>query len=136
MTWTFTQRSGERLNDIHPELAKVVRLALSLSPVDFVVIEGRRSRGRQRALMAIGASLTQQSRHITGHAVDLAPWINSSIPWDDWLAFEQVGRTMKQAAGQPGSRAAGQLNIPLTWGGDWINFRDGPHFELPREAYP
>jgi peptidoglycan L-alanyl-D-glutamate endopeptidase CwlK len=128
MTWIFTQRSEERLNDIHPELTKIVRLALSLSPLDFVVIEGRRSRARQRALMAIGASRTQRSRHITGHAVDLGPWINGAIPWDDWKAFEQVARAMKQAAWQ--------LNIPLTWGGDWVNFRDGPHFELPREAYP
>ena len=128
MTWKFSQRSEERLTDIHPDLIKVTRLALSLSLVDFVVIEGRRSRARQRALMAIGASLTQRSRHITGHAVDLAPWIEKAVPWDDWSAFEQVASAMKQAAGE--------LGVPLQWGGDWESFRDGPHFELPREAYP
>ena len=26
--------------------------------------------------------------------------------------------------------------LPIIWGGDWRSFRDGPHFELPRGAYP
>jgi peptidoglycan L-alanyl-D-glutamate endopeptidase CwlK len=31
--------------------------------------------------------------------------------------------------------AAEQLDIPLEWGGDWISFQDGPHFQLPRKQY-
>jgi peptidoglycan L-alanyl-D-glutamate endopeptidase CwlK len=26
--------------------------------------------------------------------------------------------------------------VPIEWGGDWKKFRDGPHFQLPRKAYP
>ncbi|WP_016678642.1 M15 family metallopeptidase, partial [Yersinia pestis] len=33
-------------------------------------------------------------------------------------------------------QAAKAMELPLQWGGDWKNFRDGPHFELPRECYP
>jgi peptidoglycan L-alanyl-D-glutamate endopeptidase CwlK len=68
------------------------------------------------------------SRHLTGHAVDIVPWINRTIPWNDWQIFTLVAQAMKQAAQD--------LNIPLVWGGDWKTFRDGPHFELSREAYP
>ncbi|KHN49558.1 M15 family metallopeptidase [Aeromonas hydrophila] len=128
MTWSFSQRSERYLANIHPDLAKVVRLALQISAVDFVVIDGLRTLETQQALVAAGASQTMNSRHLTGHAVDIAPWINRSIPWKDWQAFALVAQAMKQAAQD--------LNIPLIWGGDWKTLKDGPHFELSREAYP
>jgi len=28
--------------------------------------------------------------------------------------------------------AAADLGVQIIWGGDWLTFRDGPHFELPR----
>lgn len=128
MTWTFSQRSECHLADIHPDLAKVVRLALQVSAVDFVVIDGLRTPETQQALVTAGASHTMNSRHLTGHAVDIAPWINRTIPWKDWQAFAMVAQAMKQAAQD--------LNIQLIWGGDWKTLKDGPHFELSREAYP
>lgn len=128
MTWIFSQRSERHLADIHPDLAKVVRLALQISPVDFVVIDGLRTPETQQALVTAGASQTMNSRHLTGHAVDIAPWINRTTPWNDWQAFALVAQAMKQAAQD--------LSIPLVWGGDWKTLKDGPHFELSRGAYP
>jgi peptidoglycan L-alanyl-D-glutamate endopeptidase CwlK len=128
MSWKLSQRSERALQDVHPDLQRVVRLALTLSPIDFAVIEGRRSLERQRALIDSGASRTLNSRHLTGHAVDLAPWVNRTIPWDNWSSFATLAKVMKQAAHQ--------YNVPLVWGGDWKTFKDGPHFELPREIYP
>lgn len=128
MTWTFSQRSERNLANIHPDLAKVVRLALQISSVDFIIIDGLRTLENQRALVASGASKTMNSRHLTGHAVDTAPWINRTIPWNNWQTFVLVAQAMKQAAQD--------LNIPLIWGGDWKNLKDGPHFELSRETYP
>lgn len=128
MTWLLSQRSEGHLSGIHPDLVNIVRRALALSSVDFTVIEGLRTPERQRQLVASGASRTMFSRHLTGHAVDIAPWINHSIPWDNWPSFERVAQAMKQASLE--------MSIPLVWGGDWTTFRDGPHFELPREAYP
>ncbi|WP_157774673.1 hypothetical protein [Aeromonas sp. CA23] len=52
MTWTFSQRSEHHLANIHPDLAKVVRLALQISSVDFVIIDGLRTLENQRALVA------------------------------------------------------------------------------------
>lgn len=124
MTWVLSQRSEHHLSRVHPDLANIVQRALAISSVDFIVIEGVRTLERQRQLVASGVSRTMASRHLSGHAVDIAPWINNTIPWDNWGAFEQVAKAMKQAALE--------VSIPLVWGGDWTSFRDGPHFELPR----
>ncbi|WP_145573137.1 M15 family metallopeptidase [Yersinia mollaretii] len=116
----FGQISEHNLRNVHPDLVLIVRRALTLSTVDFRVIEGIRTAERQRQLVRNGSSKTLNSRHLTGHAVDLAPLINNKIPWEDWGAFHQVAKAMKQAALE--------MELPLQWGGDWKSFKDGPHF--------
>jgi peptidoglycan L-alanyl-D-glutamate endopeptidase CwlK len=127
MSHTFSARSESRLAGVHPDLVRVVRKALTLSPVDFAVIEGLRTTERQAELLKAGASRTMNSRHITGHAVDLAPFIAGSIRWD-WPPFHQIAKAMKDAAAAEG--------VAIVWGGDWRTFKDGPHFELDRKVYP
>lgn len=123
----FGSISEKNLRGVHPDLVRVVRHALDISPVDIRVIEGLREMERQRQLVRNGSSQTLRSRHLTGHAVDLAPIINKSIPWQDWQLFELVSLAMK--------RAAEELSVPIIWGGDW-KMRDGPHYELCRDSYP
>lgn len=127
MTYQLSQRSEARLVGVHPDLVKVVRRALELSTVDFAVVEGLRTQARQKELVAAGASQTMNSRHITGHAVDLAPFIAGSIRWD-WPPFHDIAKAMKAAAAE--------LGVPIVWGGDWVSFKDGPHWELSRKVYP
>ncbi|MFB0824072.1 M15 family metallopeptidase [Chromobacterium violaceum] len=124
----FGKRSEELLVGVHTDLVMVARRAKAIASLDFIVIEGVRSIIRQKELVGQGASRTMNSRHLTGHAIDLAPWMDGAIPWESWSAFEEVGLAMK--------KAASELKIPIVWGGDWKNFRDGPHFELPRVYYP
>lgn len=62
-------------------MVRVVRAALALSEVDFCVIEGTRTIERQRELKRQGRSQILNSRHLTGHAFDLAPIKNNLIPW-------------------------------------------------------
>jgi peptidoglycan LD-endopeptidase CwlK len=123
----YSQRSLNNLRGIHPDLRRVIDRALQDSPLDFVVIEGLRTQDRQRQLVASGASRTMNSRHLTGHAVDLMP-IGPNGPAFDWPLYDQLGPAVKLAADK--------LGIALDWGGDWKSFRDGPHFELDRAAYP
>jgi peptidoglycan L-alanyl-D-glutamate endopeptidase CwlK len=127
MTYQLSQRSEARLIGVHPDLVKVVRRALELSTVDFAVVEGLRTQARQKELVAAGASQTMNSRHITGHAIDLAPFIAGSIRWD-WPPFHDIAKAMKAAAAE--------LGVPIVWGGDWVSFKDGPHWELSRKVYP
>lgn len=118
-------RSLANLRGVHPDLVAVVKRAIELTPIDFTVTEGLRTKERQAQLLKAGASKTMNSRHITGHAVDLAAWVDG-IRWD-WPLYAKIAIAMKTAASE--------LNVPIIWGGDW-KFKDGPHFELDRRKYP
>jgi peptidoglycan L-alanyl-D-glutamate endopeptidase CwlK len=143
MAFKLSKRSMDRLAGVHPDLVAVVHRAISRTEVDFAVLEGLRTEARQRQLVKAGASKTMNSRHLTGHAVDLGAWVGGTVRWD-WPLYLKIAE---------GVRAASvELNTPIRWGGTWgllsnINgpittevlhkrFPDGPHFELWREAYP
>lgn len=121
------KRSIERLQGVHPDLVRVVERAIDLTPVDFTVLEGLRSPERQQTLVASGASQTLNSRHITGHAVDLGAWVDDQVDWS-WPLYAKIANAMKAAAKE--------LGVAIVWGGDWRTFKDGPHFELDRKFYP
>ena len=127
MAYKLGLRSIANLWGVHPDLVRVVKRAISISTVDFTVIEGRRSVARQRELFAKGASKTMRSRHIHGFAVDIAPYVGGRVRWD-WPLFHPIAKAMKEAARLE--------NVPIVWGGDWKSFKDGPHWELPHAKYP
>lgn len=123
----LSQRSKDRLKGVHPDLVKVVEHAIEISTVDFAVLEGLRTPERQKVLKEAGASQTLNSRHITGHAVDLGAWVDGEVRWD-WPLYHQIAKAMNEAASE--------LGIKIVWGGSWARFKDGPHFELDRKEYP
>ena len=127
MSFRLSQKSLDRLSGVHPDLVAVVKRALEISEVDFAVFEGVRSKTRQAQLFKEKATKTMNSRHITGHAVDLWAWVDGEVRWD-WPLYHQIAKAMKAAATE--------LNIPIEWGGDWRTFKDGPHFQLPHKEYP
>jgi len=127
MSFALGNKSRVNLNGVHPDLVRVVELAIKKTPVDFTVTEGLRTIERQKQLVAAGASKTLSSRHITGHAVDLAALLNGKVEWS-WPLYSQIATAMKEAAEE--------LKIQIEWGGDWKTFKDGPHFQLSRSAYP
>jgi peptidoglycan L-alanyl-D-glutamate endopeptidase CwlK len=124
----YSQRSLTSLSGIHSDLRRVIDRALQDSPLDFAVIEGLRTKKRQEQLVASGASQTMNSRHLTGHAVDLLP-IDPATGRGEfaWPLYDQLGPAVKAAAKKEG--------VPIIWGGDWTSFKDGPHFELDRRVY-
>ena len=120
-------RSKQRLKGVHDDLVKVVERAIEITTVDFTVLEGLRDPERQKTLMESGASQTLNSRHITGHAVDLGAWVDNQVDWS-WPLYHKIAVAMKEAAKE--------LGVAIVWGGDWRTFKDGPHFELDRRKYP
>ena len=125
MSYKLGIRSAQSLSGVHPDLVAVVEAAIRITEVDFSVIEGIRALERQKQLLKEGKSTTLNSRHITGHAVDMVPY---PVHWEDLDRFEDMAEAMKVSAEE--------LGIPVVWGGDWKNFYDAPHFELDREEYP
>ena len=124
MGYVLGNKSRRRLYGVHPDLVLVVNKAIEITTQDFTVLEGLRTLERQQQLYNTGKSKTMNSRHLTGHAVDLAPW---PISWD-WEYFYPIADAMKAAADEVG--------VPIEWGGDWKSFPDGPHFQLPWKDYP
>jgi peptidoglycan L-alanyl-D-glutamate endopeptidase CwlK len=123
----FSARSEKNLVGVHSDLVRVMRRALEIAPVDFMVIEGLRTVERQKQLVAKGASQTMRSRHLTGHAVDIAPVVGGTIRWD-WPLYDRLAVAVKQAARE--------VSVQIEWGGDWRTFKDGPHWQLPWAQYP
>lgn len=145
-------RSIERLNGVKPDLVRVVQRAIEISSVDFTVLEGVRSKdqayinyGKGRSVSDLAAKGVPakyanpkaakvtwlkdplSSKHMTGDAVDLAPY---PIDWNDLKRFDKVADAM--------FKAAKELGVKIRWGADWNGngvFRekgesDSPHFEL------
>lgn len=127
MGFGLSARSQARMAGVHPRLVAVVREAITLTPVDFMVTEGLRTADRQAALVRAGASRTKRSRHLTGHAVDVAALVDGEVRWD-WPLYPRIAAAFKAAAAQQGTA--------IVWGGDWTTLRDGPHFELDRTVFP
>lgn len=127
MAFRLSERSLKRLAGVHPRLVALVKEAAALTPVDFMVTEGLRTAERQAALVRAGASRTRNSRHLTGHAVDVAALVEGQVRWD-WPLYPRIAAAFKAAAARQGT--------PIVWGGDWPRLRDGPHFELDRKAFP
>jgi peptidoglycan L-alanyl-D-glutamate endopeptidase CwlK len=147
------RRSLDRLRGVHPDLVRVVKRAIQLTTCDFTVLEGVRSHMRQAELVQAGASQTMNSRHITGHAVDLGALVNGEVRWD-WGLYYIIARAMQTAAEVEAVR--------ITWGGVWDRgltalgdpeaavaayvgrrkaqgkraFLDGPHYQLDWAEYP
>lgn len=127
MSFRLSKRSRDRMKGVHPALVGVIEAAILTTPVDFMITEGLRTRERQAALLKAGASRTLNSRHLTGHAVDVAALVDGKVRWD-WPLYPRIAQAIKAAA-----KARG---VAVVWGGDWPRQRDGPHFELDRRTYP
>ncbi len=127
MSFRLSARSRARMKGVHPALVEVIEAAIRTTPVDFMVTEGLRTAARQAALVKAGASRTLNSRHLTGHAVDIAAMVDGQVRWD-WPLYPRIAEAIKAAA-----KARG---VALVWGGDWSRLRDGPHFELDRRVFP
>ena len=134
MTFALGKQSLSRLRGVHPLLVGVVVRAIRITTADFTVYEGLRTMARQNELVAAGKSKTLNSRHLTGHAVDLPAYRHGVPVWDRVLA-QPIMNAMMQSARDCG--------VELRWGGDWDmdgdqgdeTFRDLVHFELPKGVY-
>lgn len=132
MTIMLSQKSLTKLEGAHPDLVRVIKRAALISHIDFTVLEVLRTVGRQKELVAKGASKTMKSRHLPGadgksRAVDIAPMDGGQISWA-WPMYHALAPIIKQAARDEG--------VPIEWGGDWRTFKDGPHWQLPWRNYP
>lgn len=130
----LTTRDRARLIGVHPDLVRVVELAAQRTFVRWAVFEGVRDIETQRLYFEKKRTLTMQSRHLTGHAVDLVLLDSKGrLTWEPADAYFKLAPDILEAAAR--------LGVRLRWGGNFRNARgqrwfDGAHFELMEEFYP
>lgn len=130
MSYSFSQKSLEKLNTCHPDLQKVMHEVIK--HVDCTIIYGIRTLEEQKQLVESGMSKTMNSKHLKqadgySHAIDVAPY---PIDWNNKERFIYFAGFVQGIAKS--------LGVDLRWGGDWDSdfdtkdhsFFDGPHFEL------
>lgn len=135
MSFELTPRDTQRLSGLHPDLIRVVRgAAARYRPSGrFIVVEGLRVIERQRELFTAGKSKTMKSRHLTGHAVDLAPLVD--LNGDGALELTWIRESFFPIVDAMRDSATAE-HVLLEWGGDWTTFVDMPHWQLPWSKYP
>lgn len=151
IAFKLSDRSRKILAEAHPDIIKVIELAIEITSVDFGVTCARRTEAEQKLLIGKGASWTMDSKHLKNpaEAVDLVAYIGSRVSWEFPL-YHEIAEAVREAAIE--------CEVPIRWGGAWnvrdirkwtgsmaqamdfyvderrksgakINF-DGPHFEL------
>ena len=70
--FAFSERSHRNLVGVHPDLVRLFEEVIKISPYDFAITEGVRSLERQALLFEQEKSLTMDSAHLYGNAVDIA----------------------------------------------------------------
>lgn len=131
MTFKFSDRSEARLYKVHPNLVKVARRALEISPIDFGIpaFGGIRTAADQNSLYRDGKSkadgFVNKSNHQLqddgkGYALDVYAYVDGAASWEK-SHLSIVAAAFLQAACEYG--------IIIEWGGLWKNFVDMPHFQ-------
>ena len=119
----FHERSIKALAGVDSALSRLyddLRAEAALRGLYVVVTEGLRSEKRQLELLRVGATMTLQSKHLTGRAIDIAIFL------PDGSVTYQPAPYAALASAVLGL----QRDPPVKWGGNWPKLRDYCHFEL------
>lgn len=89
--------------------------------IDIIVFETYRSSERQNLLKNKGRSKLSggKSKHQYGLAIDIVPTINGELQWNNKKLWQKIGKISKK--------------YNFEWGGNWVYFKDYPHFEYKTE---
>lgn len=146
----FSQRSKDALKGVDPRMVRLMEAAILTTPIDFTVIEGVRSQATQQKYYTWGRTVVnpntgklagkpfgkrvtnrdgviKKSEHQVkasgyGEAVDICPFVNGGLDWDNDRNFHIIAAHIK--------KVAAVMGIRITWGGDWRDPYDAPHYEL------
>lgn len=113
--YQLSRRSFERLKGVHGDLSLVICRAINFTSTDFGVAEGLRTLKTQEKYVSLGKSQTLNSRHLTGHAVDVFAWHEGNYRTELGYYID-IGHAIQQAAEE--------LKVSVTWGACWLPLED------------
>lgn len=123
--FTYGNASERKLQTADPDIVRVMRKGLQLSPYDITIIWAHRTDDEQlQAWLAGNSKKKTGSKHQAklpdgkpfSQAIDFAPWCklpdgSMGIPWDDTHAFAVIGGILIAAAKVE--------SVGVRYGGDW-----------------
>ena len=129
----FSESSMNKLNSVNWRLKQLALAVLRTSPVDFAIIDGKRSLEKQQLLYKQGKSkcdgIDKRSKHQDGLAIDFAVYINGELDFnsnEDYCLI--AGLFLAKAK---------ELNIRIRSGAIWNGssirdntFKDLGHIEI------
>jgi peptidoglycan L-alanyl-D-glutamate endopeptidase CwlK len=113
------------LDDLSPAFKpKAMELLARLceAGIPVLITDTLRTPAEQAEFIRKGVSWTKNSRHLTGDAIDLVPYVIFQLNGEDKLQWD-AGHPVWAKVGGIGER------LGLTWGGRWKQ-RDMGHFQL------
>lgn len=132
----FSKKSLAQLDTVDPRLKALAIQVLSVSPIDFTIVQGRRTVAQSAQNIKNGTSFLSdpsKSKHVTGEAIDFAPYVNGKLDWDDREKFWTIAKLFKQEAEKMGIK----VRLGADWNGNGSykdevtrGVFDGGHIEL------
>lgn len=125
----FSKKSIAQLDTVDPRLKELALRVIAISPIDFTIVQGRRTVAQSAQNIAAGTSFLKdpsKSKHVTGEAFDFAPYVNGKIDWDDREKFWTIAQLFMAEAKKMG--------ISIRLGADW-NFSGSYKDEVQRGTF-
>ena len=129
MTYRWSETSLRRMRGVRPELIVVATEILyecdnaGFCDLTIPAFGGLRTQREQDELVRRGVSKTQNSRHLTGRALDVVPWFQGGPSWDmDEPRVAETYRFIWQKWDVIGGSYGWRFKPRIEW--DW------PHHEL------
>ena len=145
--YSFSEQSIRLFKNVHPNLIKIMKAAITNSPYDFRITAGARTAEEQNALYQIGrtrkgAIVTKadgyksKSNHQIkadgyGHAVDIfiCGKYDENGNYVKFTSEEGYDEKKLKLIANHILAVAKSKNVNVEWGGNW-KMKDTPHFEL------
>lgn len=124
----FGSSSLKKLEGVDKRLVEVLKEAISISPIDFTIVEGIRTLERQKEMVKEGKSKTLKSKHIEGKAVDVC----ACVPKVDFNATIDTALIVGIIYAIANKRGL-KVRLGALWGGHSFannSFKDLYHIEI------
>lgn len=121
---------SRRLDDLSPRMKPLAMELLARcveKGIPVLIVDTLRTSAEQAEYLRRGVSWTIRSKHLTGDAIDVCPYMQFNLHGPDKLQWD---------ANDPTWSTIGRIGeeLGLVWGGRWTNSRDMGHFEIPTVA--
>ena len=140
MAFKLSKSSNKNIKGIDKRLIKLIGRVLIKSDIDFGIPTsgGKRTAQEQNNLFHQRPKVTQldgfknKSYHQSGSAFDIFVYDEHGACWDCKVKYKQIADLFKEEYKIMKQEGIFEDVEIFSWGGDWIRFKDLPHFQISK----